>query len=74
MLQSAAIGAINQFGSKSAKNNFNKYVDKLKKPNTIETYGNGLTIDAVTNKIKPTTLKYSEFISSILFISNSSWK
>ena len=39
MLQSAAIGAINQFGSKSGKNKFNNYIDSLKDQGTYDDYG-----------------------------------
>jgi len=61
MAQSAAIGAINQFGSKAGASDFKDYVEKLKNPDTIETYGGAKSIDPVTNKIKSKTHKFSEY-------------
>jgi hypothetical protein len=61
MAQSAAIGAINQFGSKAGASDFKDYVEKLKNPDTIETYGGEKSIDPVTNKIKSKTHKFSEY-------------
>jgi hypothetical protein len=59
--QSAAIAALNKFGSKNGKNAFNSYINKLKKPTELASYGPKYGRDAITNKERTKTYKYSEY-------------